>query len=177
MDQELARKLWKYDNGKLYWREKRKNRILLKPAGNTDKRGYSHVSYKSKWYRRSRIIWLMFKGYWTKNQIDHINRIKGDDRIENLREVTNALNQRNQPVRNMCLSKIKYIHQANNKTKYKTYKYWIFQIQGTENKKKILIAHKRFPRTKKGIQQAILFKKDWFKNNSNLIKKYQLYSD
>jgi hypothetical protein len=34
-------------------------------------------------------------GVWPEDQIDHINRDRADNRIENLREVTNKQNQQN----------------------------------------------------------------------------------
>lgn len=36
-------------------------------------------------------------GYWPKQQIDHINRNKGDNRIENLRDVSASENRLNAP--------------------------------------------------------------------------------
>lgn len=44
----------------------------------------------------SRLVWLYHKGYWPKHQIDHINGIATDDRIENLREATGSENNQNQ---------------------------------------------------------------------------------
>lgn len=42
-----------------------------------------------------RVAWALVKGYWPRHQIDHINGIKFDNRIENLREATAELNSRN----------------------------------------------------------------------------------
>ena len=46
-----------------------------------------------------RIIWLYVYGYLPENDIDHINRIKDDNRLCNLREVSRSCN-----IRNACLS-------------------------------------------------------------------------
>ena len=35
-----------------------------------------------------RIVWFMAYGAWPEDQIDHINRVKDDNRLENLRDVT-----------------------------------------------------------------------------------------
>ena len=40
-------------------------------------------------------VWAVYKGCWPKQQIDHINGIKQDNRIENLREVSGSENMRN----------------------------------------------------------------------------------
>lgn len=43
----------------------------------------------------SRICWLCETGNWPEHTIDHINRNSLDNRIENLRDVTQALNNTN----------------------------------------------------------------------------------
>ena len=40
-------------------------------------------------------VWAVCKGRWPEQQIDHINGIKQDNRIENLREVSGSENMRN----------------------------------------------------------------------------------
>ena len=40
-------------------------------------------------------VWAVCKGRWPKQQIDHINGNKHDNRIENLREVTGSENKMN----------------------------------------------------------------------------------
>ena len=61
--------------------------------------GYWAIRFKGKLYYRSRLAWLYTYGYWPENFIDHRNRIRTDDRIENLREVTQQCNMRNQGLR------------------------------------------------------------------------------
>lgn len=43
-----------------------------------------------------RVGWAMHYGKWPKDQIDHINMIRDDNRIENLREATASENKFNQ---------------------------------------------------------------------------------
>lgn len=86
--------LFDYRDGVLYWKENTKNNAIKKgtKAGhfcNTHK--YCHIRIKSIKYRLHRIIWKMLKGYDPK-ELDHINRVKHDNRIENLREVTGSQN-------------------------------------------------------------------------------------
>jgi len=46
-------------------------------------------------YQAHRLAWLYVYGYLPENDIDHIDRIKGNNRIENLREVSKVCNLRN----------------------------------------------------------------------------------
>lgn len=65
-------------------------------AGTLSKiHGYRIIGINGKKYRAHRLVWLYEYGYWPKYQIDHINHIKDDNRIVNLREVTHEDNQRN----------------------------------------------------------------------------------
>lgn len=53
--------------------------------GSLDKDGYLIVKVKGKRYRAHRIVWLLHYGVFPDGEIDHINRDKTDNRIENLR--------------------------------------------------------------------------------------------
>lgn len=46
-------------------------------------------------------VWLMHTGRWPDGEIDHINGVRDDNRIENLRDVTHQTNAENRrrPVR------------------------------------------------------------------------------
>lgn len=70
------------------------------PAGTLDKgTGYYRVCIKKQRKQAHRVVWELHYGI-TKKQIDHINGIKTDNRIENLREVDARLNKRNQKMYN-----------------------------------------------------------------------------
>lgn len=61
---------------------------------------YRRVSVGNRQYLTSRLVWIYFHGPIPENmQVDHINRDKQDNRIENLRVVTRADNTRNTHVK------------------------------------------------------------------------------
>ncbi len=64
-------------------------------AGCPDGRGYLQIRVCSRKYRAHRLAWLHVYGEWPEDQLDHINRDRADNRISNLREVTNKQNGQN----------------------------------------------------------------------------------
>jgi len=96
---EIVRKYFDYrDDGNLIWKIYPGGSGLAMPgdvAGSLSGNGYYVIGFKGKRWKRSRLIWFWHHGYEPENFLDHINQIKTDDRIENLREVTNACNMRN----------------------------------------------------------------------------------
>lgn len=66
-----------------------------KKTGSPNKRGYLYIQLNGKHYRAHRLAWLYIYGEWPKDQIDHINHVIDDNRIENLRAVSRIENQRN----------------------------------------------------------------------------------
>ena len=91
--------LFTYKDGVLYWSCNRANNKIEagSVAGSKHHRGYWTIRVNGiccTW--RHRIIWEMFNGPIPDGmEIDHINHIPGDDRIENLRMVTRQENNRN----------------------------------------------------------------------------------
>lgn len=57
--------------------------------------GYVRVNVNGKSYTAHRLIWLYVYGSFPKNEIDHINGIRNDNRIVNLRDVTHDVNLNN----------------------------------------------------------------------------------
>ena len=64
-------------------------------VGGSDKDGYITIGIKYKVYKAHRLAWLYFNGSFPLNNIDHINHIRSDNRIINLREVSNTENHHN----------------------------------------------------------------------------------
>lgn len=57
--------------------------------------GYRRVCLHGVSMQVHRVGWAMHYGKWPKDQIDHINMIRDDNRITNLREATNGENKWN----------------------------------------------------------------------------------
>lgn len=65
-------------------------------AGSLGKRGYRDISIKGRLYKEHRVIWAMMTGAWPTSDVDHVNRIRSDNRWTNLRLATRAENLSNQ---------------------------------------------------------------------------------
>lgn len=111
MDKELSDYL-EYRDGSLIWKERnasffhnKKNRNYhnvwnskhaTKVAGLLENNGYIRIRINSVKWLAHRIVWTMFNGEIPSGmEIDHINGVRHDNRIENLRLVEKSANQRN----------------------------------------------------------------------------------
>lgn len=57
--------------------------------------GYRQVMVDGKNYQAHILVWIYMTGVYPEPELDHINRIKDDNRFCNLREVTRSVNMRN----------------------------------------------------------------------------------
>jgi len=64
-------------------------------AGSKRPDGYIQIRVFGKDYLAHRLAWFYIHGYFPENGLDHKNRIRGDNRIGNLREVSQQCNLRN----------------------------------------------------------------------------------
>lgn len=91
------RQLLDYDpaTGEFRWRQDRPRCREGQIAGHAHCQGYRGIRVDGRAYLAHRLAWLYVHGAWPKDQIDHINGNRADNRIANLRECTNALNCQN----------------------------------------------------------------------------------
>lgn len=61
--------------------------------------GYRKIKIFGRIYAAHRIVWLSVFGEMPGMQIDHINGVKSDNRIVNLRDVSNQANSKNRRIR------------------------------------------------------------------------------
>lgn len=113
---EVLRQLLRYEpeTGKLFWKERgpewfsdeqgrqRNAQSIFNSlyAGreaftNVAPTGYKNGGIFRKTYLAHRVIWAIYHGAWPADQIDHINGLRTDNRIINLRAATSAENAKN----------------------------------------------------------------------------------
>lgn len=95
MNQEIVKGLFDYADGGLYWKHNRgSNAKAGSQAGRLLGTGYRSIHVSGRRYQEHRLVYLWHHGVMPK-QIDHINRIKADNRVENLRASDHSTNQMN----------------------------------------------------------------------------------
>lgn len=105
---EYLRECWDYspETGVLTWLERPRehfpslgahNGFLTrwsgKPAGGLSSIGYLRVGINGTMYLAHRVAWAIHYGEWPDRQLDHINLVRHDNRISNLREVDSSANR------------------------------------------------------------------------------------
>ena len=108
LTQELVHSLFDYDpeTGLFICKQRRSQKPAGSIAGYKNSNGYIFLHINHKNYSAHRVAWFYVYGVWPKF-LDHINRVKDDNRICNLKNVNRSENGQN---REKCL---------NNKTGYK----------------------------------------------------------
>jgi len=93
--------------GTFRWKIEGNKKVLGAEVGTQYKNGYNMITVNGVRYRAGRLAWFLSYNYWPR-EIDHINRIKSDDRLVNLREVSHSKNMTN--VRTRAISGIRGIY-------------------------------------------------------------------
>jgi len=66
-----------------------------KEAGCICPDGYRYIYIDNKKYHASRLAFLYMRGYFPEHEVDHEDRIKHNDKWENLRHLTHSCNMKN----------------------------------------------------------------------------------
>lgn len=121
LTQEYLNSLFYYKDGNLYSKIDRYKTTLKKDTLVKCylQSGYLRTCINYKSYRIHRLIFMMHYGYMP-TQIDHINGIKDDNRIENLRDVNHSQNQLNKGIQKNNTSGIKNVTFENNRWRVRT---------------------------------------------------------
>ncbi len=93
------------DKGSIKWAMDIKSVKKGDEAGYVDVAGYRACKHKGFKLKCHRVIFY-YVNQWLPAQLDHINRVKDDNRIDNLRATTASLNARNIGVRKTSKSGI-----------------------------------------------------------------------
>ena len=91
---DRVRELLEYDpaTGLFEWRVARANVKVGQRTGCLNSGGYRYIGIDNRLYKAHRLAWLYVYGRWPANDIDHINGVRDDNRIANLREATRSQN-------------------------------------------------------------------------------------
>ena len=97
---EEARSRLNYDpaTGRLTWKKLRNTLRIGWEAKSLDVAGYVQVNISGTMVKGHRLAWLLHYGAWPDGDIDHINGVRNDNRISNLRCVSPKVNCQNQRV-------------------------------------------------------------------------------
>lgn len=121
LTQNLLRELFEYRDGNLYWKISSGN---MTHAGDKvspkNHQKYCQVGINGKRYYIHRIIYLYHHGYLPK-YLDHIDRDPLNNKIENLREVTQSQNCMNSKSFKNSSSKFKGVSWDKNRNKWRSY--------------------------------------------------------
>ena len=126
LTQDKVKELFEYRDGALFWKHRTISRgRKLKKGGQkvttVAPDGYLRVGFNSRQYLVHRVIFLYHHGFLPEC-LDHINGIRSDNRIENLRTCTKSENLQNRIFKN---TSSKYVGVCWNKSRNK----WRAQIQ------------------------------------------------
>jgi hypothetical protein len=125
MSLEKAQKLFDYDKetGHLLWKFQKARRTKVgKPAGAIYPGKCINLIIDYCPYKAHHIVWLLNKGEWPKEEIDHIDGNPINNRIENLRLATRKQNSFNVSIHKDNLSGFKGVSRSRDK--------WLARIQG-----------------------------------------------
>jgi hypothetical protein len=122
LTQERVRELFDYRDGDLIRKKPSQGVKVGDVAGSLGNRGYLGIRIDYKNYLNHVLVWLWHHGYIPEHDIDHIDRIKIHNQIENLREVSRTCNSRNSKLSKKNTSGVKGVSWKSGENK------WVAQI-------------------------------------------------
>ena len=92
--QEFLQAMFKYQDGMLFYKKNPpRSNLVNKRAGTKSFGNYRQVTIKGKRFFEHRLVWILLNGEISDNLvIDHIDRNPSNNKIENLRAISQACN-------------------------------------------------------------------------------------
>lgn len=87
------------ETGMLAWKVRRKGVVPGRQVSAVSAAGYVVVGFGKRIFLAHRVAWAIHYGSWPEKQIDHINRVRSDTRLANLRQADGSENNAN---RSLC---------------------------------------------------------------------------
>ena len=112
-----AHRKFNYEDGKLIWKEPQDKKYLGKEAGTITSNSYRSIYLGGKLWGVHRIVFLMIRGY-LPYVVDHLDRNKLNNRIENLADSTESANMSNTKMRSTNTSGYRWVYYSNDTRKY-----------------------------------------------------------
>lgn len=120
-DPETGKLFWKDHEGMpKHWRTRWAGKEALTHIRSD---GYYNGNVDYIKLTRHRVAWAIYYGKWPEQEVDHINGVKTDNRISNLREVSHKENMRNASMRKDNASGVNGVYW------YKRDKKWRVQVK------------------------------------------------
>jgi len=87
--------LYDENTGIFTWKKPGRNRVVGAIAGTLHHSGYRYIELQGTQYSEHRLAWLYCFQEWPSNLIDHIDKNRSNNSLDNLREASNRLNSIN----------------------------------------------------------------------------------
>lgn len=118
---EEAKELFTYDRetGIIKWRKRFNPKQRADLVAGSSNHGYIKIRFNGKLYPAHRIAMLLAYGFYGDGlEVDHINHIRDDNRLANLRFVTHTVNSRNQSRNSKNTSGVMGVYYSEARRKY-----------------------------------------------------------
>lgn len=132
-DYEEAHRLFVYDagSGKLFYKITRGRFVAGSPVGALQRNGYFTLKLLGKKRCAHWVVWLMHTGKFPDATIDHIDRNRSNNRIENLRPATRSQQQGNMALTRANTSGARGVSQRGEKWKATIWENGVQRLLGT----------------------------------------------
>ena len=102
LTQEYVKEILFYckETGVFTWAKRKGHAMPGSIAGTDFGQGYIGIQLDGRRYQAHRLAWLYVFGEWPENEIDHIDGVRNNNSISNLREATHKQNVQNKRIAN-----------------------------------------------------------------------------